>query len=74
MSKMKSSFSLEEILRSAMKLTKYKNFVYFFQINKQELLQLGPMELLTIGNHSIYTRQSLLVMDFSLEKNHGSIV
>jgi len=57
-----------------MKSIKYKNFVYSFQIKKQELILLELMELHSIGNHSIYTKQSLLVMDFLSGKNNGSIV
>lgn len=74
MSRMKSPFLSKETLRLAMKLIKYKNFVFSFQINQQELLLSELMELLSIGNHSIYTRLLLLVVGFLLGKNIGLIV
>ena len=56
-----------------MKLIKFKNTVYSFLINKQELRLSELMELLSIGNHNIYTRLSLLVLVFLLGKNIGLI-
>ena len=56
-----------------MKLIKFKNSVYFFLINKQELRPSELTELLSIGNHNIYTRLSLLVLVFLLGKSIGLI-
>jgi hypothetical protein len=56
-----------------MKLIKFKNTVYSFLINKQELRLSELMELLSIGNHNIYTRLSLLVLVFLLGKSIGLI-
>ena len=56
-----------------MKLIKFKNTVYSFLINKQELRPSELTELLSIGNHNIFTRLSLLVLVFLLGKNIGLI-